>query len=372
MDFPVIYNTTQLIQWLVAEKIPYEILGFTAMGDPVVMAHKDGEGRPVLVTAGAHAVEPAGVSAALMLLKNWDKPYPLYVIPLRDPLGSQGYAPILAKALGHKVEFHCHEELSRILLDNATEVFVNSDAFVLVKIGETLFVSTHYVEEEAGPRQSEIFVDQFLQEHPEVLPALAGRRIVCPANFGEESETVGLYERAFTAEISNYGVFVDMNRRFGCADAAIEVKITQQVCDQLHPQLVIDMHEGFGSSYYFFFADYDTSPKLRKLAALMDARMSDYGEPTRLSTITSAIPSAALQYKEPLPGIIVDRAGNHLPGLELQPFTAARGGGFSTYASRYCPAFTVESGAKTTMARRVEVHLRCAEVSVSALSSIED
>ena len=280
MDFPVIYNTTQLIQWLVAEKIPYEILGFTAMGDPVVMAHKDGEGRPVLVTAGAHAVEPAGVSAALMLLKNWDKPYPLYVIPLRDPLGSQGYAPILAKALGHKVEFHCHEELSRILLDNATEVFVNSDAFVLVKIGETLFVSTRYVEEEAGPRQSEIFVDQFLQEHPEVLPALAGRRIVCPANFGEESETVGLYERAFTAEISNYGVFVDMNRRFGCADAAIEVKITQQVCDQLHPQLVIDMHEGFGSSYYFFFADYDTSPKLRKLAALMDARMSDYGEPT--------------------------------------------------------------------------------------------
>ena len=135
MDTLSITSVYQLMAWLSERHIPYEIAGTSNMGLPLIVIRKPGKGRPVMITAGAHAMEPSGVSAALQILENWHYDFPLYMMPLRDPLGCQSYETILSHTLNRPVHFEGHDELSALLLKYADEVYIRNELFLLVRIG---------------------------------------------------------------------------------------------------------------------------------------------------------------------------------------------------------------------------------------------
>ena len=173
MNFPEIHNVKDLINWLDSEHIPFSSLGDTAMGDPLVMIHKEGTGTPVMITSGAHAGEPAGVFASLMILKNWKYKNPLYMVPLRDPFGFQGYEACLSHALGREMHFSTHEELWKILKDNCTELLYEDDTFLLVNMNGILLTNQVPPKKIVGPRGVELKVNAFLEENPEMVPKCA-------------------------------------------------------------------------------------------------------------------------------------------------------------------------------------------------------
>ncbi len=359
MSQPIIVKDVhELVDWLEKEKIEYQVMGETSMGDPMIMIHKEGTGQPVVITAGAHATEPAGVSAALELLKNWDYPFPLYMFPMRDPFGAQGYAGCLSQVLGRDVEFETYEELNQLLLEHADKVYNNDGLFTIVLINDVIFTNLRFVPGEAGPRQSEINTNEFLKAHPELVSQFAGKRIVCPANFTDEAESVRKYDRAFTAKITENGTFADMNRRFGGSGEPFEVQVVRQQVDELDPYVVLDLHEGFGSTYYFFTSNYTTNERLRHYLDLMIAACKDDFPqgPWRLQGVIDCVPEAANQYIEPTPGVIQDIQGPRDSGT----YEGLTGTSFSSYCSPYCPSVTLESGTDNTMQARVGMHVKCA------------
>lgn len=355
-----ITSVHQLMHWLAQRQIPYEIAGETKMGLPIPLIYKAGTGAPVVITAGAHAVEPSGVSAALEILENWNYTFPLYMIPMRDPLGCQSYADILSHALYQSIHFETYEELNSILQKHADQVYFQNQEFLLVRIGALLFTNLRFHPEDAGFRQNERYVNELLTKNPELLQELAGRRIICPANMPEHSETVHCYERAFTAEISSTGIISDHNRRFGSDEEPPEVRIPRQLVDDVKPGLVLDLHEGFDDTYYFFASNYSTNPETREYLDLMSAACAaEFPKgPWRLSTLLHNMPELEGQYREPAPGIIeVAEARDDVPSKVL-------GTNFSAYASRYCPATTIESGINNTLERRVKIHTLCAKAAL--------
>ena len=360
-DFPNITSAYQMMEWLANKNIPFEIVGETKMGLPILMIHKEGKGRPVVITAGAHASEPSGVSAAMAIIENWNYSFPLYMFPLRDPLGCQPYAKCLSHALYREVDFSSYEQLNELLLKYADKVYIERNGFLLVSINGIFFTNIRYRPEDAGPRQNERYVNEYLKENPDMLAEFARRRIVCPANMPDKSDTVHCYERAFTAEISDIGVFSDMNRQFGVESAPPEVKILTEFVDKIQPGLVLDLHEGFEDTYYFFTPDYIEREETRMYVDLMSAACAPKFPkgPWRLSRLLEFMPELKSEYLEPAPGVLQTVSKPEL-GIEAK----TRGTNFSSYCSRYCPATTIESGIENTLRDRVEVHLLCAKAAL--------
>ncbi|MDR1558985.1 MAG: hypothetical protein LBS84_04650 [Clostridiales bacterium] len=356
----IIYSSQEMLDFFKREKIEFEIRGKTSIGHPLIMIHKVGVGKPVIITAGAHASEPSGVSAACEIIKNWRYPFPLYMFPLRDPFGCMGYAKCLETVIGEEVSISSYEDVTRILREKANAMYCDRPDFMLAEINSVLFANCRYNPVEAGPRQSEINTNEFLKANPEKIPEFAGKRIVCPANFNEESETVGCYERAFTAEITAYGVFADYNRRFGTDEEPMEVRVVRETIDLIEPRLALDLHEGFGSTYYYFAPDYNVNEKTRLyIQQMINSVRDDFSEPWRLTGIAACIPSAAEEFVEPIPGVIADKhIQRNIGGTDMTKFGGPKGVSFGGYAARYCPAVTIESGSVNTLANRVKVHLK--------------
>lgn len=359
MSFPDIHNVRDMMRWLDGEGIRYSSLGDTAMGDPILMIHKEGAGDPVMITSGAHAGEPAGVFASLMLLKNWKYKNPLYMVPLRDPFGFQGYEACLNHAAGKSLPFQTHEELWRILKENCTELLYEDSTFLLVDINGILLTNQIRPKKIVGPRGVELKVNEVLSSHPELIPKCAGKRIVFPSNAGD-AENVWDFYRAFSAEITPAGVVADMNRRFGTDQEPNEVKFLRQLCDEVKPPVVLDLHEGQGSSYYFFVPDYETNPVIAHYTRLMREAVIAHGrQTTTLADVAARLGSYMYeQFTEPVPGVLVDA------GL-----SAKQGGtGFSSYAGKYGASITIECGRWAPLEDRVNIHLWAAEAMLDDMS----
>ncbi len=363
MNFPEIHNVRDLMGWLDGEGIGYSSLGDTAMGDPMVLIHKEGVGAPVMITSGAHAGEPAGVFASLMILKNWKYKNPLYMVPLRDPFGFQGYEACLSHAMGREMHFETHEELWKILKENCTKLLYEDETFLLVDMNGILLTNQIRPKKIVGPRGVELKVNAVLKEHPELIPECAGKRIVFPSNAGD-AENVWDFYRAFSAEITAAGIVADMNRRFGGSDEPNEVKFLRQLCDEVKPPVVLDLHEGQGSSYYFFVPDYNTNQNIAHYTNIMRDAVISHGRPiTTLEDVANRLGNHIREeFTEPVPGVLVDA------GL-----SAKQGGtGFSSYAGKYGAAITIECGRWAPLADRVNIHLWAAEAMLNEMSRLAE
>ena len=80
-----------------------QILGRTPDGQPIVAVKSGGDKTPaIFISAGSHATEQAGVSAACALIDEIETEHQLYTIPSRDPIGMNGLAYALSLSLDAK------------------------------------------------------------------------------------------------------------------------------------------------------------------------------------------------------------------------------------------------------------------------------
>src|SRR5437588_913483 len=88
-----------------------------ANGLPIYCVQLGGsKSPPIVITAGSHASEPAGVVGALRLLTELKTDHAVYVVPNRDPMGLEGYHRYLKFALGgEEPHFSTNTELADLL-----------------------------------------------------------------------------------------------------------------------------------------------------------------------------------------------------------------------------------------------------------------
>src|SRR6266852_965435 len=90
---------------------PVRRLGSAFGGEEILCVETGGESLPpILITAGAHTPEAAGVVAALRLLDELETDRKTYVIPLRDPFGFNNFDYCLSALLGRPTTVASHAE----------------------------------------------------------------------------------------------------------------------------------------------------------------------------------------------------------------------------------------------------------------------
>ena len=366
-----IRSNEQLVAWLDQQGIPYQTLGMSYRNEPIVCVHKEGKGRPVLITAGSHASEPAGVSGALAVLASWNYDFPLYMVPLRDTFGCRGYAGCLSQTLGESVEFQDCDALNAVLRARADRILCDTPELMLVQIKDLLFMNMPYEEGGYGPPRGEQAINSFLQGHPQLIPQLAGKFVIGPANYPLASETVGRYERTFNAVITDAGKYANMNRQFGIDKVPADIRVLRELADKVQPCLTIDMHEGFGDSYYFFAPDYLNDPLLQKYVdAMIDAVAGDFPQgPYRMAGVFNAVQGIEQQFCEPRPGVLADLSIRS-PQNGVGAMRGLPGLGFSHYCAKYGPAVTLESGGDTTMDIRIKMQVKCVQAALKTLEQM--
>jgi hypothetical protein len=362
MELPTLATVDELVAWLDKEKLGYEVLAENFASQPLLLVKKPGRrGKPLVITSGAHTSEPAGVYAALQLMREIELPNPVYFVPLRDPFGWQGYARCLGHALGKTPRINTHTDAERVLSASPAQVLHRNPGFIVAEIGGIVFVSLKPPACPVGPRQVEQRVNRLLTERPELVAHLKGKRLVFPANSGE-AEDVGNFQRAFTAVLNPVGLVADMNRGFGGPEYAVEVRCLRALVDEVEPGLVLDLHEGQGSSFYFFVPGYEEGGETRRLTDLAAAAVTRTG--TRLLTLddlgAALGPRVFKSLEEPAPGIF---CGN------VEQTQRTGGSSFGAYCRRFGPALTFESGRWAPLEQRVNLHLTAARALLGAFAA---
>lgn len=328
---------------------PYEVLAHTIYDLPIHCIRIGGNKEPaILITAGAHAGEPAGVIAALNLIETLETEHITYVVPLRDPFAWNSYARCLEYALGQRVEIESHAQVEELLSRHGRVVHREDEHNLIIAfVGDLVFVSMRPPPNSAGPRDIERRMNRVLRENPELITVLQGKRLLCPSNL-TGVEGCGDFERGFSAIATASGVVADMNRQFTFAYPATEVACIRTLAARIKPALVLDLHEGQGNKFYLFtgsrsFSETDPGVEIAR-AILAGAIERSGGELLRLAELLPRLdPLMTAQFAEPIPGLIVG-AGNYVQ----------QGFGFQSYCQRYGPSFSFEPGRWKSLSIRVE------------------
>lgn len=238
-------------------------LGEAPLGGPLWCIEAGGAHLPaILLTAGSHADEVAGVFAALRLAAELDTAHHVVIMPLRDPLGWRGFRAALEEVTGRPLTLSDHGDAVAML--RTGDIVWEEEDFVLSAFGELVFGAQPIV----GWHSSTISrhrLPRLMREHPEVQDKLRGRRIVLPGNIGHQEDR-GPYDwGGNTAYVGTSGYAAQFNRFFDRSDAPTEVEVPRALAAELRPGLTIDLHEGFSDKYYVFA----TGPEDRGLCAAM-------------------------------------------------------------------------------------------------------
>ena len=227
-------------------------LGCAPDGSPVVAVRAGGDKLPaILITAGAHSTEHAGVSAAVELIDALDTEHQVYVIPTRDPVGLNGFAHALGMGLGGETFFETFEEIEEILREEG-EVAFDEDDLVVSLIGEYGYASCRPGQGRSDPQWAGYLkLQELAEKQPEVLEPFKGRRLyMVPGQAGVEG--TGNFGRAYTLVISLEGEVLHLNRFHDTAWAPVEPRCTRQLMEVIQPGISFDIHESqlMGDKYW--------------------------------------------------------------------------------------------------------------------------
>lgn len=335
----------------------YEILAHTIYDLPIPCVRTGGDKLPaILITAGAHAGEPAGVLGALDLMENLKTEHATYIVPLRDPFAWNGYARCLEYALGEPVEIKSHEDVEALLTKKGRVVHSEPENNLLISfVGDLVFVSMRPPPKTAGPRDIERRMNRVMNEHPELIPLLAGKRFCWASNL-TGIEGCGDFGRAFSAMMTARGVIADFNRQFTYAYPVLEVACLRRFTDRIKPGLILDLHEGQGSKFYLWTSPHpETGIHADVAASIIDAVVKQGGELYHLEELALRIdPEVVKRLQEPKPGLIVGAVHNPLQGAS-----------FEAYCQRYGAAYSFEPGRWKSLASRTGEETGGAQAAVS-------
>jgi hypothetical protein len=347
------------------------VLGHTVDGSPIVAARGGGDKTPaIFITAGSHATEHAGVSAAVQLIDELDTEHQVYVIPTRDPVAHDGFAHALSLGVGEAPTIDDFDQLEGILHDEG-EVLFEDDDFLLTIIGDYGYASARpetkgdIVDEgdikfRAGPKRKNPQgygygrMQQIHRETPEILAPLIGRRVYQPA--GQVGvEGTNLFDRAYTLIISLEGEILHINRFHDTAWAPVEPRVTRSLLSRIEPGISFDLHESAGMDDRYWLS-------ARKLS---DPEAQNWEERAATATINAIAASGAkLATEEDAPSKWFDMSEQAVFWLDA----TRRGEGFNLmdFCSReYGLAFGTEMGMFGSFEGRVDMALTTVRTAVS-------
>ena len=337
--------------------LPEETLGHAPDGSDIVAFRTGGDKLPtIIISAGAHGDEPSGPLGALALLSELDSEHAVHVVPVRDPLGWDGFERALAFALGRRVALADHGS-AEALLRLEGRVVLDEGPLLIVEIGGLGFAFRHPAPDTIGPREIWSALGDLLAARPELIPPLLGLRLMLPSNL-TGIEGCGAFDRAYTVFVTPDGLPGNLNRFFGNAEQPPEVACIQRLFERLDPGLVLDLHEGQGSDYYLFVSG-SFGPEARHLAETMIAAVvADGHAVTTLERLAARLtPSIVASLRSEGPGILRGDLGG-----------GDAGDSFSSYASRTGIGFTTETGRWTSLATRVQQQVVAVQATVAAFA----
>lgn len=314
-------------------------------GRPVVVAEAGGDREPpIVLTAGAHATEQAGVVAAVELLDRLETDHRVLVVPTRDPLGVDGYEAALAMALGESISVDDYDDLENLLRKEAT-VLVDQDGVLVGLVGDYAFATTRPTD---GKSSMKVLWNVFEEvEDTPAIEALRGRRVfLVPGQAAVEG--TGDFGRLYTLVVSPTGEVRHLNRYVDSEWAPPESRAVRDLFEATNPGLFVDLHEYEGDGCWVSVrpkADEAVERRERAVGrAMVEAIESAGGRPLPLADLFS--------------GTLDDHYFTELrPGLYDLDYRA-RGEGFNAtdYAAEHHGlAFTNETGMYLPFEERVEV-----------------
>ncbi len=211
------------------------VLGYAPDRSPLVAVKAGGDKKPaILISAGSHATEQAGVRAAVELIDGLKTQHAVYVLPCRDPIGLNGFAYALSLSLGAIPRLGSLKD-AEDLLRKRGQVLLDSDGTLLVLIGEYGYANRGlYRKIETGA---------------EVLEPLKGRRIWFPSRYDDVPGS-GLFQRAYTLVVTPAGEVLHLNRFHDTRWAPVEVRCVRKLMGEIKPGLTFDLHEYGGDAFW--------------------------------------------------------------------------------------------------------------------------
>lgn len=262
-------------QWLAdagGQPVP---LTTTALDEPVWLGRFGGDRQPaIVITAGSHADEIAGVFAALELARTIRIDHAVYIIPCRDPLGWNGFAATLRRVAPESGSVSKHDEAVTIL--RAHDVLYDDGTLVIARVGGLAFaseptgawISTHITRHK---------LPALLAEDHELATTLRNTRILVPGNVEANDGRTPYSYGGHTAYVGE-GYGAHLNRFFDRGDGPVEVAALRQFVDQIRPGLTLDLHEGFSSHYYLFLHPASTAETCELAQVMIDAVRASGGQ----------------------------------------------------------------------------------------------
>jgi hypothetical protein len=351
MDLPRCDTSADALDLIKQSGRDYEIIARTIYGLEIACVRTGGDKLPpIVITAGSHAGEPAGVLAALSLIDTLETEHATYIVPLRDPFAWGGFARCLAYALGEEVVIETHKDAERLLAERGTVVYQEEEHSLIVSlIGDLAFVSMRPLPRTRGPRDIERRLNRVMRDKPELVRILAGKRACWPSNL-TAVEGCGDFDRAFSVFMTSHGVAADLNRQFTFAYPPIEVACIRDLVDRVKPGLVLDLHESQSSQFFLFVGtgSYEEGEQRRKVAsAITGAVAKQGGRIDTLDDLLARSPDLGIirRWKEPAPGLI---AGD--------VHSVGQGASFGAYCQHQgvTTAIAVETGRWKPVMERVE------------------
>ena len=337
----VFYQYADILSWIDDKGYDKKILGHAPDGAPIVCLKTGGDKTPaVFISAGSHSTEQAGVSAALALVEQLQTEHQVYILPNRDPMGMNGFAYVLAMALGTAPRLESIDDLPALLRSEGEVLWEEGDK-VLALIGEYGY-STHNLYGR-------------IDKGAALLEPLKGRRIFFPSR-DQGIEGTAPLERAYTLIVTPEGEVLHINRFHDTPWAPAECRCTRQLMAKVQPRLTLDLHE-YGGEAFWFSARHQPDPENET----WEKRIAD-GILTAVEK--SGAPMVAKEYmhkaffEKDAEGVLWLIAQDRGEGLNLADFSAAH----------YGPAFTIETGMQNSFAHRVSTAVLAAQTAVEVFA----
>jgi hypothetical protein len=319
-----------------------QILGTSSFDEPIWLAKTGGTKQPaIVITAGSHADEVAGVFAALHFVQSLASDHAIYIVPCRDPNGWNGFSATLQRVRPGTPAVTSHVEAAAEL--RTADVYFDDGSLVIAQVGSTVF-ATQPTTDWTSTQITRHALPALLADDPTLASRMRETRVIVPGNVAVDDGRNPYSYGGHTAYVGD-GYVAQFNRFFDRPDAPVEVATVRTLVDQVRPGLTLDLHEGFADGYYLFIHSAHSAPLIEMARVMISAVRTAGG---RIATRAEL---------EPVWGAKT-AAGIHTIDegvFTLGPPSAGQRSSFAGYCEQFGVALTTEPGMEATVAERVSM-----------------